>query len=149
MASTEYLHLRKDLSRKDLAEIYCKLNAWQWDERLGEKPAGFDQMSHKECHLIVWPLIMQIRMLVDKYSLEREWHFQHCNCETVDEYDAWYSANVVQPALDEWKTLQKGRNCGGGNTNPPNKKVLKHLPNGAKDHLSRILTGLTERFHTK
>ena len=149
MKNTEYLHLRKDLSREDLAEIYCKLNVWQWDERLGEKPAGFDQMSNEECHLIVWPLIMQIRMLVDKYSMEKEWQLQHGCCKTVDEYDAWYSTNVVQPALDEWKCLQKRRNRGSSDTNSPSEKVCKRLPNEAKNHLSRLLAGLTERFHTK
>ena len=120
--NTEHLHLRKDLSQEDLAEIYCKLSTWQWDERLGEKPAGFDQMSCNEKHLIIWPLIMQIQRLVGEYYLGKAWKLRHFCCETVEEYDAWYSANVVQPALEEWKSLQQGRNRRSCDTNSPSEK---------------------------
>lgn len=37
----------KHLSKDDLAEVYCALNCYEWDVRLGVKPDGFDDMPDR------------------------------------------------------------------------------------------------------
>lgn len=40
------------LPKSELVEVYYKLNSWQWDERLGEKPDGWDLLPLYNCKLI-------------------------------------------------------------------------------------------------
>ncbi|MEG1205183.1 MAG: hypothetical protein RSD74_02000 [Angelakisella sp.] len=40
------------LPKNELVEIYYKLNSWQWDERLGEKPDGWEMLPMYNCKLI-------------------------------------------------------------------------------------------------
>ena len=42
--------LRKKLeaySIEELCEIYCNLNSYKWDDRIGEKPEGFDELPKR------------------------------------------------------------------------------------------------------
>ena len=35
----------KNLDDETLCEIYCKMNAWEWDERFAPKPKGWEEMA--------------------------------------------------------------------------------------------------------
>lgn len=106
-----YLHLRKDLSQDDLAEIYCKLNGWVWDDRLGDKPEGFDQMPVIEKHPIVFPLLLQVERLVPHYKLTRA--CRPFRLMSDAEYDEWYLTNKVEPMLNEWYSCDERRDPRG------------------------------------
>jgi hypothetical protein len=38
--------LELEISKKELAEIYNKLNNWEWDYRLGVKPENWDMLPN-------------------------------------------------------------------------------------------------------
>lgn len=147
----KYLHARKDLSNTDLAEIYCKLNSWEWDERLGEKPKGFDTMEMDEKHKIVWPLILQIRMVVSEYTLNKEWQKRHRGAIQQGEqtFDEWFSINKVEPALNEWKALNKGRKIRRKDTQKPDRNVLYESQQERKHPFARFFATLSKRFQAK
>lgn len=37
-----------NLTTKELLEIESKLKRWEWDDRLGYKPLGFDEMPNRD-----------------------------------------------------------------------------------------------------
>lgn len=143
----EYLHLRKDLTQDDLAEIHCKLNGWEWDERLGEKPDGFDQMPTAGKHPIVFPLLLQIERLVPHYKLVRA-RFPF-SLMSEEAYDEWYSAKKIEPMLDEWYSRNERRNAWGGDPYGPHDQVLKRRPQKRQTLFDKTVCFFREYFHPK
>lgn len=41
-----------NLSKSELVEVYYKLNSWEWDDRLGEKPDRWEFLPPYNCKLI-------------------------------------------------------------------------------------------------
>lgn len=138
----EYIHLRKDLTQDDLAEICCKLNDWEWDERLGEKPEGFDRMPAEGKHPIVFPLLLQIRRLVPPYKLTRARLPFRLMSEA--EYDEWYSTHKIEPMLDEWYSLNERRNAWGCNAYGPRDQILERRPQKRQTFLSKTVAFFRE-----
>lgn len=139
-----YLHLRKDLTQDDLIEIYCKLNAWEWDERIGEKPEGFERMTLHEKHPIVFPLMLQLSKLVPSYNLTRS--IESFRYMSDDEFDAWYLTNKVEPMLNEWYTRNERRNAWRKEAYEVDNKVLENSPNNGKNLVAHIVSVLRKRF---
>jgi hypothetical protein len=56
-----------DYSKKELAEIWNKLNGWEWDDRLGERPDGWNEMPRSSKgtkfskYFYIKPYIEQVR----------------------------------------------------------------------------------------
>lgn len=74
--------MRDDYSTKELAEIYNKLNNWEWDFRLGVKPAEWDELpkfktkneySYLTKNKIIKPYMILIRRAIGEKECLR-WH---------------------------------------------------------------------------
>lgn len=61
-------HLEKH-SKRELAEIYNKLNNWEWDDRLGERPSNWNELSNYSSN----------KYQVTKYTISRPYmnYIQH------------------------------------------------------------------------
>ena len=95
-----------DLSKfttKELCEIEHNLNAWKWDDRLGEKPDGWDGMPDykspfkrrfiKTKIAILLPIMKNIKNIVGQKEI---YHYHH-TCilgHTEDEFQKWYDKEV-------------------------------------------------------
>jgi hypothetical protein len=69
----------KKFSNDELAEICERLNCWEWDNRLGEKPKDFDNLpnyflsSHNSMLTkedILLPIMAQIEKQIGKWKLD-------------------------------------------------------------------------------
>lgn len=141
----------KNLTCADLAEIYCKLNSWEWDGRLGEKPKEFDAMGMDEKHGIVWPLILQIRMLVPEYELDKEW--QKRNNGVISQgkqaFDEWFSIHKVKTTLDEWEALNESRKVRCKDAKEPDRNVLDKRCKAGKHLFARFFLRFRKHFNAK
>ena len=52
---------------------YCRLNCWDWDELIGEKPDGFEQMTNEEKHGYIEPQLDRIEQILGSPYTSRCW----------------------------------------------------------------------------
>jgi hypothetical protein len=84
-----------NLSRKELAEIYCKLNHYEWDDRLGEKPANFDELPNYDRslavdkHRLIEPYMREITTKTTAFDRARAWHLTFLKRSKWQFYRYW------------------------------------------------------------
>ena len=92
----------KQYSQLELCEIYDTLQSWEWDERIGAKPQGFDELpnyNYKLRHKLlkpktkedyINPVIAAIEKTVPRKELFR-YHHLHNLKRTNEEFERWWS----------------------------------------------------------
>lgn len=92
----------KQYSQLELCEIYDVLQSWEWDERIGEKPQGFDELpnyNYKLRHKLlkrktkedyINPVIAAIEKTVPRKELFR-YHHLHNLKRYNEEFEDWWS----------------------------------------------------------
>lgn len=105
--------MTKGLSRftkEELCRIYDNLNSWRWDDRLGKKPNGWDdlpnyrrtsigKMFFNSKYKIIRPIMAQIEEEIGKKKL-LEWHWIHNLHKTKEEFEAWLSKEMADRFLE-------------------------------------------------
>lgn len=86
-------------SAQELIEIAHALNQWEWDERLGEKPSGWDALPpyqrkrlfgrRKDRYSIITPIMREIDQYIPSYYALR-YHHQVTFGSTQEEFDKWW-----------------------------------------------------------
>jgi hypothetical protein len=92
-----YKEILDKCSKEELLEIDYTLNTWGWDDRLGEKPDGWDEMPRwkdKKYKLptkskIIRKIMNYISTKVSYKAMVEYNCINHCNM-TQDEFDAWW-----------------------------------------------------------
>lgn len=85
----------KQYSRRELAEIWCNLNQYDWDNRLGEKPDGFDEMPNYDRkttfskHFHLKPYYDEIMARTSDFDRSRAWHLNVLGHSKLQFYHYW------------------------------------------------------------
>lgn len=99
MAESMYEKL-KSFTTGELCEIDNTLNGWGWDDRLGEKPEGWDNLPRfderdkvitKDTY--VSPILRSIEVIVTKKALFR-WHYINNLGKTNQEFEDWWDSDI-------------------------------------------------------
>ena len=80
--------------------LWCRLNCGEWDELLGEKPDGFDELplmtrrrlfgKKEPCKYdLVYPIMMAIKSLIGDARVSKCWWVFGLG-KTEEEWFAWY-----------------------------------------------------------
>lgn len=86
--------LGKRLTSKDFIEIDANLNCFVWDDRVGAKPTGFDDMTLDEQYFLIKPIRSELSLLVSKYDSLKYWNTKLRTDDrrmTESEFDGWFS----------------------------------------------------------
>lgn len=71
-----------------LGLAYCRLNCWIWDELVGDKPDGFEQMTNDEKHVYVHPQLNRIEQILGSPYVSRCWWI-YVMGKTEEEWLEW------------------------------------------------------------
>lgn len=102
-----YIGKLKELTRQDMIEIRRKINCYEWDERLGEKPDGWDDMpdfvlskQHKIPAKtdIVRPIMKEIEKSISEKQLMKYWHIAELG-STKLQYELWWAKRKIMKTL--------------------------------------------------
>lgn len=87
------------LSSQELCEVYSRANAWDWDERMGAKPEGWDGLMlypkqveryHRVTrHSYLKQICAYIRNRVSEKELLRYHHIYNLH-RTDEEFEMWW-----------------------------------------------------------
>lgn len=85
------------LSVEELCEVYDKLNHWEWDGRLGEKPIGYDKLKWyhngwrpiKTRFSYLRPICKKIEETVTEKELLRYHHIHNLH-STNEDFEMWW-----------------------------------------------------------
>lgn len=72
-----------------LEKAWVKLNSWEWDEFIGERPDGFDEMSNDEKEPIITPIMNRIESIIGHASTNRAWWIYELN-RSEEEWLNWF-----------------------------------------------------------
>lgn len=72
---------------------YCRLNCWDWDELIGEKPDGFEQMTNKEKHGYIEPQLDRIEQILGSPYTSRCWWVYELG-KTEEEWLEWRKSRM-------------------------------------------------------
>lgn len=72
-----------------LGRAYCKLNTWEWDDFVGPKPIGFDDMTWKKKQQYIDPIIASIEEIIGEAGTNRAWWLYQLN-KTEEDWVRWY-----------------------------------------------------------
>ena len=118
--SYRLLHSNTDrlFSKQELIEIGDKLNHWQWDERLGPSPHGWDSMPNiaksftgrwrpfrktsPNKYDTMRPLVREINWYVSTYDFLK-FHWLHNLGKTEQEFIEWYLGRLGDAVLQPWR----------------------------------------------
>lgn len=101
----KYKEVLSRFSQSELCEIYDKLNGWEWDERLGEKPERFDELPSYNIHwyhklfkrktkdTYIAPAMAAIEKHVSKKELWR-YHHVHNLGHTDEQFEQWWRCHL-------------------------------------------------------
>lgn len=82
-----------------LGLAYCRMNRWQWDEKIAPKPEGFDAMNHDEKSRFIFPQMVQIeKMLGEPYTNRCWWMYELKKDET--EWLEWRKSRIAEEKED-------------------------------------------------
>lgn len=91
----------KNLSQEELIEIYDRLNKYEWDDRLGDKPEGWGQMPENHRHWYhrilrrrtkldcIIPIMNYIKNRVGQKEVYRYHHLNNLH-STDEEFEKWW-----------------------------------------------------------
>lgn len=97
------LFLRRGLTHQDFIEICETINHWEWDERMGEKPEGFNEMTGDQLYQTLKPYLKELQKLVSEYDRLRHWNCEAKDPEnrmTYEEFDTFYERMMVKDTLE-------------------------------------------------
>lgn len=89
----------KDIDESKLSPIermglaYCRLNCWDWDELIGEKPDGFEQMTNEEKHGYIEPQLDRIEQILGSPYTSRCWWVYELG-KTEEEWLEWRKSRM-------------------------------------------------------
>lgn len=72
---------------------YCRLNCWDWDELIGEKPDGFEQMTNEEKHGYIEPQLDRIEQILGSPYTSRCWWVYELG-KTEEEWLEWRKSRM-------------------------------------------------------
>lgn len=96
-----------NLSEVELCQVYHSVNAWEWNDLLGPKPEGFDDLplfNYKWYHEVfrrkaketyTHPIYCAVSKLVPVKELMR-YHHTHNLRSTNEEFERWWSNRRTQ-----------------------------------------------------
>lgn len=109
--------VEEDLTHEErLALAWYRLNCWEWDEYIGPKPDGFDDLPYGAYYSIfsdkqtlsksyyVLPVMTAIKETIGLYALEKFFYayVAEGHIENFDHFDQWYfSIPVLKLARPE------------------------------------------------
>lgn len=76
-----------------LGLAYCRLNCWDWDELIGEKPDGFEQMTNEEKHGYIEPQLDRIEQILGSPYTSRCWWVYELG-KTEEEWLEWRKSRM-------------------------------------------------------
>lgn len=76
-----------------LGLAYCRLNCWIWDELVGDKPDGFEQMTNEEKHIYVHPQLNRIEQILGSPYVSRCWWVYELE-KTEEEWLEWRKSRM-------------------------------------------------------
>lgn len=107
-----YSHIKEDeldlVDRLGLA--YCRLNSYRWDDYIGEKPEGFDELSNHDSRKpitksdYVRPILKEIKKTIGEANVSRCWWLFELG-RTEEEWKEWYYKENVRYMADRMKFL--------------------------------------------
>lgn len=68
-----------------LGLAYCRMNCWEWDEYMGEKPANFEENKFEA----LIPYLKKIKSTIGKNNCSKYWWVFEIG-KTEDEWAQWY-----------------------------------------------------------
>lgn len=89
----------KDIDESKLSPVermglaYCRLNCWDWDELIGEKPDGFEQMTNEEKHGYIEPQLDRIEQILGSPYTSRCWWVYELG-KTEEEWLEWRKSRM-------------------------------------------------------
>lgn len=90
------------LSNEELCEVYNVLNHWGWDDRIGEKPDGWERLHYwkvglwpeRTRHSYLEPICKRISEIVSEKELLRYHHIHNLH-RTNEEFEMWWENGRV------------------------------------------------------
>lgn len=85
----------RGFSKKELAEIYHKLNSFKWDYRLGAKPENWDELPNwrpfnvLSKRLYIAPLMDKIQNIIGSKFIFQDLHMNKLNRSRM-EFEIWW-----------------------------------------------------------
>ena len=76
-----------------LGLAYCRLNCWVWDELIGAKPDGFEQMTNEEKRGYIEPQLNRIEQMLGKPYTDRCWWVYEMG-KTEEEWLEWRASRM-------------------------------------------------------
>jgi hypothetical protein len=81
-------------SQEELCEIHNDLNRWNWSNKLGEKPTGWDNMKVDAKYKIILPILQEIKEFVSHKKLLRYHHIHNMN-KTPEQFEEWWQEEYL------------------------------------------------------
>lgn len=88
------------IPRGELAEVWNRLNDYEWPEILGEAPGGLEAMPPEEQSRIVRPLMEAIECRASRKELLRYHHTVNLG-STDAQYEDWWDSMAQKELLEE------------------------------------------------
>ena len=88
-------------TKDELCKLHDDINSFRWDERLGEKPAGYDG---KYGWRYAFAIMQEIEMIVGRRAVFRWFHTSGLG-KTEAEADEWYWRQIEQTAT--WRQIER------------------------------------------
>ena len=105
----------RDVPEKEWPAVYDTLNHWEWDSRLGDKPAGWDNMPRYTLKKFLWsticrenkrartrsriiePILQYIDGLIGHKAILR-YHHLHNLHRTEQQFEDWWDSEYFSSA---------------------------------------------------
>lgn len=101
------MNVLANYTQEELCQIYNNLNSWEWDDLIGEKPKGFDELPrynikfiHKVAKRktkaeIINPIMQYIEMLVPWKERLRYHHVHNLNSSN-EQFEIWWQERSLK-----------------------------------------------------
>lgn len=95
-----------------LGLAYCRLNCWIWDELVGDKPDGFEQMTNEEKHVYIYPKLNRIEQILGRPYVSRCWWIYEMD-KTEEDWLKWRESQIVyEKEYDRYENVQRPKEDG-------------------------------------
>ena len=87
----------KELSERELIEIWDKIQYGEWDDRIGSIPEGFKDLSYHDRARKLRPEVMVLELLTSHYARLKYQLVESNPLMTEEEFDITYRMNYLAP----------------------------------------------------
>ena len=102
----------------------CRLNCYQWDDYIGEKPEAFDEMTIKEKYRVIIPEVELIKGKIGEAWCSWCW-WRFGMGETYDAWKRWWVSNKVEVLENHEGEREKREDSGHDGKDGTDKAILR------------------------